>query len=39
MPTPPLPDAKDRVAHYLETLGGSARGARVVGLTGDASDR
>jgi N-acetylmuramate 1-kinase len=39
MPTLRLPDAKDRVAAYLETLGDAARGARVVGLTGDASDR
>jgi aminoglycoside/choline kinase family phosphotransferase len=39
MPTLPLPDAKERVAHYLEALGDAARGARVVGLTGDASDR
>ena len=39
MPTLPLPEAKDRVAQYLATLGDAARGARVVGLTGDASDR
>ena len=39
MSTPPLPDAKDRVATYLEALGDAARGARVVPLTGDASDR
>jgi N-acetylmuramate 1-kinase len=39
MPTLKLPDAKDRVSHYLEALGDAARGARVVGLTGDASDR
>ncbi len=39
MPTLQLPDAKDRVAHYLDALGDPARGARVVGLTGDASDR
>jgi aminoglycoside/choline kinase family phosphotransferase len=34
-----LPDAKDRVAAYLDALGAPVRGARVVGLTGDASDR
>ena len=39
MPTLPLPEAKDRVAQYLAMLGDTARGARVVGLTGDASDR
>jgi aminoglycoside/choline kinase family phosphotransferase len=39
MPTLPLPDAKDRVASYLESLGETMRGARVVPLTGDASDR
>jgi aminoglycoside/choline kinase family phosphotransferase len=39
MSTQPLPDAKDRVAHYLKALGEAGRGARVVGLTGDASDR
>jgi aminoglycoside/choline kinase family phosphotransferase len=39
MSTPPLPDAKDRVAAYLEALGAPARDARVVPLTGDASDR
>jgi aminoglycoside/choline kinase family phosphotransferase len=39
MPTLPPPDAKDRVARYLEALGTAGRGARVVGLTGDASDR
>jgi aminoglycoside/choline kinase family phosphotransferase len=39
MSTLPLPDAKDRVAHYLDALGAPARGARVVPLTGDASDR
>jgi N-acetylmuramate 1-kinase len=39
MSTPPFPDAKDRVAAYLEALGDPARGARVVTLTGDASDR
>jgi aminoglycoside/choline kinase family phosphotransferase len=39
MPTLPLPDAKDRVAQYLQATGEPARGARVVPLTGDASDR
>ena len=39
MPTLPLPDAKDRVAQYLAVLGEPTRGARVVPLTGDASDR
>ncbi len=39
MPTLKLPDAKDRVAQYLELLGDAGRGARVVPLTGDASDR
>jgi aminoglycoside/choline kinase family phosphotransferase len=39
MPTLPLPDAKDRVVQYIEALGDAARGARVVPLTGDASDR
>ena len=39
MPTLPLPEAKDRVAQYLAVLGEPIRGARVVGLTGDASDR
>jgi aminoglycoside/choline kinase family phosphotransferase len=39
MPTLPLPDAKDRVAHYLQQAGDAVRGARVVPLTGDASDR
>jgi N-acetylmuramate 1-kinase len=39
MPTLPPPDAKDRVLRYLEALGNAGRGARVVGLTGDASDR
>jgi hypothetical protein len=39
MPTLPLPEAKDRVAQYLAVLGEPTRGARVVGLTGDASDR
>ena len=34
-----LPDAKDRVVDYLDALGDPARGARVVPLTGDASDR
>ena len=34
-----LPEAKDRVAQYLAALGEVGRGARVVGLTGDASDR
>ena len=38
MTTPPLPDAKDRVAQYLEASA-DGRGARVVPLTGDASDR
>jgi len=38
MPTLPLPDAKDRVAQYLDARA-DGRGARVVGLTGDASDR
>ena len=38
MPTLPLPDAKDRVARYLEASA-DGRGARVVPLTGDASDR
>ena len=38
MTTPPLPDAKDRVARYLEARA-DGRGARVVPLTGDASDR
>ena len=39
MPTLPLPEAKDRVAQYLAVLGEPTRGARVVALTGDASDR
>ena len=40
MPTLPLPEAKDRVAQYLAGAGRAAtRGARVVPLTGDASDR
>jgi len=39
MPTLPLPDAKDRVAQYLQQTGDAVRGARVVPLTGDASDR
>ena len=39
MLTLPLPDAKDRVAQYLQQTGDAARGARVVPLTGDASDR
>jgi N-acetylmuramate 1-kinase len=39
MPTLQLPDAKDRVAQYLQATGDAARGARVVPLTGDASDR
>ena len=39
MPTLPLPEPKDRVAQYLAVLGDTARGARVVPLTGDASDR
>jgi aminoglycoside/choline kinase family phosphotransferase len=38
MPTLPLPDAKDRVARYLDASA-DGRGARVVPLTGDASDR
>ncbi len=46
MPTVPTtttmtttPDAKDRVDSYLDRTGLAARGARVVPLTGDASDR
>jgi aminoglycoside/choline kinase family phosphotransferase len=39
MPTLPLPDAKDRVTTYVESLGDTMRGARIVPLTGDASDR
>jgi aminoglycoside/choline kinase family phosphotransferase len=38
MSTPPLPDAKERVARYLDASA-DRRGARVVPLTGDASDR
>jgi aminoglycoside/choline kinase family phosphotransferase len=39
MSTLPLPDAKERVTLYLQHTGDLARGARVVPLTGDASDR
>jgi N-acetylmuramate 1-kinase len=37
--TMPTPDAKDRVDSYLSRTGLAERGARVVPLTGDASDR
>jgi len=37
--TTTTPDAKDRVDSYLDRTGLAARGARVVPLTGDASDR
>jgi N-acetylmuramate 1-kinase len=37
--TTTTPDAKDRVESYLNRTGLASRGARVVPLTGDASDR